>query len=572
MASRNERRRKARQRAATTTQLVIERREAGHDDPDATPLSLTRAAARIEKAAQSRQPKTKTSDIWDPEKTVPPPIPPEQLWSVFETNAFHASCINAKVADAVGRGWQIEPKDKKTDDVADELDAVTVTLEDLLEDVCPKLTFRQLCEQAARELDAIGWGGWEVLRDQDGVVTSDITGILPVPSYSIRAVKDSDDVFCIRRGDKKVFFKRFGFEPHVNCENGDIEGTGKGDVPEDKRANELILFKHYTPRTPWYGIPPWVSAMPAVAEFGAIREFNVSFFESGGQADRHFHVAAKNESDAEELAQEIKKQVEESRGEAHTTVITHGDESTNVTVTALAPKAAGTSGSARESNFRGGKEDLKEEIRVAHQVPPGRLGIAEGGALAGNANDSMDDDYRIGVVEPLQEIMEAEIRRTLFGDYGFADKVTGWKWSFEDRTQDDTEDEHDRAMQGRDKGVLSPNDAREKVGEERVDDPAMDRYYIAGNPISTDPAVTDVAELLRELRDALSAAVSDGGKTDPKVDALDDNDPGEVEQTPEQVAASEFTTDSLEDGGAKQPQQGRKRRRKSVVRVWQIRK
>lgn len=532
MASRNERRRRARQHAASG------RSEASHGDIGGA--TLIKSAERISKAAESRQPKTSPGEEWDPERHVPPPIPPDWLWSVFETNAYHSGAINAKVADAVGRGWKLVPEDPDEDGADADLPAVTRELADVFKAVCTKLTFRQLCEQATRELDAIGWGVWEVLRETDGMIDSEIVGILPVPAQTIRACKHSDDIFCLRRGEKKVYFKRFGFEPQVNARNGDIEGVGNvTEVPEDQRANELIVFSHYSPRSSYYGIPPWVSAMPAVAEFGAIREFNVSFFESGGQADRHIHVSAKEDSVAEELAGKVIQQLEDAAGMAHVTVVTHGSEDTNVEVTPLEPKTKAGTGSARESNFRGGKEDLKEEIRVAHQVPPGRLGMAEGGAMAGNANDSMDDDWRFGVVEPLQEILEAELERTIFGEHGFAEMLAGWNFEFEDKTQDDTQDEHDRAMQARDKGVLSPNDAREKTGEERLPDPAMDRYYIAGNPISTDPAVTDVTQILGELKDALNAAVQAGGKIDPNTDHPDQTDPGDVETAPDQVAASE---------------------------------
>jgi hypothetical protein len=206
-----------------------------------------------------------------------------------------------------------------------------------------------------------------------------------------------------------------------------------------------------------------------------------------------------------------------------------------LTVQSLTPKQPLN---GRDSEFRGGKQDLKEEIRIAHQVPPGRLGIAEGGAMAGNANDSMDDDYRYGVVEPLQDIIEAELERTLFGENGLVELIAGFSFEFEDKTQDDTQDEHDRAMEAVDKGVRSPNDAREATGQDRVEDPAMDRYYIEGQPISTDPGVSEVKQMLGELRDALQVAVKDPSRSKPD-ESLDDQPAGATETDDEQVYASE---------------------------------
>jgi capsid portal protein len=520
MATRNQRRRKARQQAIARSERE-RASESSHGD---------RMIAKLVKAADSRQPTNQDSNTWDPEKTIPPPLPPELLWSIFEQNAIHSGAINAKVADSVGRGWKLVAEDDTEDGASDDVDRLTRQLTDTLKTICTELTFTQLCQQAVRELDAIGWGAWEILRDKPGDTGSEIVGILPVPAMNVRAVKGTKDLFCVRRGDKKAYFKRFGVTDQFDYKTGDPLEDGGEDA-----ANELIVFKHYTPRSPFYGVPPWVSALPPVAEFGAIREFNVSFFESGGQADRLIHVASEDVTVADETKDAITKQLEDARGVAHVSIVVATDSDTEVNVESLTPKQPPN---GRESEFRGGKEDLKEEIRIAHQVPPGRLGIAAGGALAGNANDSMDDDYRYGVVEPLQDIIEAELERTLFGDTGF--EIPGYTFEFEDKTQDDTQDEHERAMSGREMGVLSPNDAREKIGEDRVEDPAMDRYYIDGNPISTDPGVSDVVAVLNELKAALQAAVKNPGQSEqPTPGEGTAQDAGDVETAEQNVAASE---------------------------------
>ncbi len=505
MASRNERRRRARQRATQS-------REASHGD---------RMMAVVVKAAESRQARVRTDTTWDPEKTVQPPIDPAKLWNIFELNAFHSGAINAKVADAVGRGWKLTPEDDTEDGTDSDVDAVKRKVEDTLKGVCTNLTWDQLCQQAVRELDAVGWGVWEILRDRDGDPKSDIVGILPVPAQSIRAVKDSDDVFCMKRGDKKVYFKRFGYDQPVSAKDGNVSEN----VPEDDRANELVIFKHYSPRSDYYGIPLWVSALPAIAELAAIREYNVSFFESGGQADRHVHVTAKDDQVAKTLADDIVKQLEDARGEAHVSLVTHGDSDTGVETTPLTPK--GTSGgSAQDRQFRGGREDLIEETLVAHQVPPYRVGIAKTGSLGGDVAEEMNETYQVGVVEPLQEIVEAELERTVFGDLGFGPLIAGYRYEFEDMTKDDEESTHDRVMEGVDRAVLSPNDAREAIGLDRVEDPALDRHYLGGEPISTDSAVTDVKQMLGELKDALNAAVGAAGS--PQASPDDENDQEDV--------------------------------------------
>lgn len=570
MASRNERRRRSRQRAAAAETQQIERREADHDDiVDATAVRIARRTRsergttqliirnadgdtepeRIEKAeAESRVPKKQAGALWDPDKIIQPPINPTALWTIYETNAIHSGAINAKVADSVGRGWQLTAKDQ-----ADDADASDITgeLTEVLREVCTDLTFAQLVRQAVTELEAIGWADWEILRENAGDITSPIIGILPVPAHTVRATKGNDNVFAIRRGEAIVYFKRFGYEPQVSYKTGAVDNTAEQkeeggpraeqivSVPEDECANELVHFKHYTPRSPWYGIPPWVAALPPIAEMTAMREFNVSYFESGGMADRHVHVSSKDDQVAKELADKIIQQLEDARGSAHTSVVTHSDAETEVEVNSLEPKS--TQARGKESAFLEGKESCTEEILTAHGVPPYRLAIAKVNSLGGNVADSMDDDYRYGTVEPLQEIVEAELDRTIFGAFGLADLIAGWEFSFNDKTPDDTSDEHERVTDDVQNGVQSPNDARKVKGLDPVEDPAMDEHYMNGQRI-TNMAGPDKspAALLAELKAALEAAIGAATGKSPADAELD----AETEIDPNDEADATYVTES----------------------------
>ena len=59
------------------------------------------------------------------------------------------------------------------------------------------------------------------------------------------------------------------------------DDVARGAVP----ANEMILFRRYSHASRRYGVPSWIPAVASVTELAAIREYNLSFYESGGLAD-----------------------------------------------------------------------------------------------------------------------------------------------------------------------------------------------------------------------------------------------------------------------------------------------
>src|SRR5206468_835045 len=94
------------------------------------------------------------------------------------------------------------------------------------------------------------------------------------------------------------------------------------ELPEDLVASELILFRYYTPRSLWYGVPRWVSSIATTAELSAIREFNVSWFASGGQVDYHMHFKAGSQDAALVMKEQVEQQVREHAGRGHTKLFT----------------------------------------------------------------------------------------------------------------------------------------------------------------------------------------------------------------------------------------------------------
>lgn len=486
MSSRNERRRRARQ---------AHQAQASHGD---------KMMAYVVKARESRQTAHQQDgfhDLYQYDKAVKPPLDLEALVRLSEESAIHAACIEAKVADSVGRGWGLEPEDDTEEGASTDHEQAERQLRDLLTGLCQDLTFDGMLRQMTRELLATGWGCWEVARDGN-----EIAALYPLPAHTLRATRD-EDVFVQIKGERKVYFARFGCEQDVDVETGE-----KGDIADEaRRGNEVLIVRSYSPRTPYYGIPAWVSAVPAIAEMASIREFNVSWFSSGGQSDRSIHVTSADATTAEKLATSVKEQLESGRGVGHTSLVTFGDDSTSLSISQLSQESG-----KRDGQFMRRREDLVKEILIAHQTPPYRVGWAEQGSLGGNAAKEMLDAYRFGTVEPLQELVEAKLNATLFGEMGLP--IPGMKFTLNDLTVDERAANAEVAVKAVDAAVATPNEARSMIGLPRVSSPEMDAVYYKGAAVSGQPPQSPdmVAEeqtakqfdALAELRDAISAALA----------------------------------------------------------------
>ncbi len=476
-------------------------------------LRAVRPAARMG-VSRSRAGRDPYRDEYLTGEVIEPPLPPEHLLALVEQNAIHAACIAAKAYDAVGRGWLLEPEVSGETGGAGEIgemgqlggqpniESLTADLRVRLEALTPDLSFSELLFQAAYEREAIGWSAWEVVRNADG----SIGALYPVPAHTIRATRDPE-LWCQGVGLKRRYFVTFGSERVVDPR------TGRDDpmLSPDERASELLLFRGYSPRSAEYGVPLWVAAAPAIVELAAIREYNISWFASGGMADRLLHVQAADPATAEAISAAIREQFQAAKGIGHTTVFSAGTPDVAIDVKLLSPAAEGR----RDGQFSQRREDLIREVLMAHAVPPYRIGWAELGGLGGNAAREMLRSYKQDAVQPIQTLIEDRLNQTLFGPKGL--DLRGVRWRFAPLSWDETELNLDLAVRAVEAGILSPNEGRTVLGLSPVDDPALNRHYRQGAPLdamtlreSSGSAGVDAVDnirLLQEFQRALEAAI-----------------------------------------------------------------
>jgi len=409
-----------------------------------------------------------------------PPYDPLRLLVLAETNEIHSAALDAAATDAVGRGWKFVAKHDEAD--PEERDAVM----SLLNELSPQYTFAELLYQAAWELRAVGWSAWEVVRDEAGRIGA----IYPMPAHTLRLSRDPD-VFVQHRGGQFRYFKRFGVEAALDPLTGRWAETGQD-------ASEVIYFSRYSSRTR-YGVPHWISCLPAIAEYNAIRDYSIAFFESSGTIGRMLVVQTQTPDAARRYVDEITRELQNAVTRYHSTLVLGLPPQVQTKVEQLSPDV-------REGSFLRRREELVKAILMAHNVPPYRIGWAALGSLGGSAAREMLRAYRLGVVEPLQTILESRLAKTLFGPRGL--NLRDWEWRLEDLDWEETELSLQVATQAVDSGLLSPNEGRVKLGLEPVEDPAMDAYYYRGTPMA-EPQVRQAVDVIKELRDALRVAVQD---------------------------------------------------------------
>jgi len=455
----------------------------GGKDPDGRVTVIKKAALELPESRQLRDPFT---TFYVQGIALEPPLPLDRMLNLTEENTLHSACLMAKATDACGRGWEFSPREGKE---ADEELVESTLPEELKEHVAgltPELTFSEMLYQAAWEMDSLGFAVWEVVRaDAAAGEFGEIEAIYPVPSHTIRASLDPRKWLQIRAGRIR-YFKKFGAKCTIDNEMGQVydwkkraDAARADELNVNQVASELIIFKTYTPRSLWYGVPKWVSAIATIAEMTAIREFNVSWFASGGQTDYAMHFKAETMKVALEMADQVKQQLKENAGRGHTLLITSGTAATDVAVNKLGELL-------REGHFRFRRGDLAKEVLIAHTVPPYRVGWAETGALGGSNAEEMLNAYRFGAIEPIQVVIEERLTQTLF-DSETGIKTGDFRFRLADLDLDDAA-ESDRVVKQVQFGIVTPNQGREALGLE-VDEerPEMDEYYYQGQPLGQAP-------------------------------------------------------------------------------------
>lgn len=223
---------------------------------------------------------------------LPPPYNPWTLVCAVEESDALPIGISAMAVNIGGFGYELEPLFPTEDpETGEPLKPPPEAIEErkrlalFLASANIELGFTGLLELVDRDVETIGWGTIEVLRNADG----QLAALEHLPAYSVRLGRLSAPVLCdmpfrhpetgevvvLRRWRRfrtyvqirdgvPVYFKQYGDPRRLNWKTGEYKDASsppfQAEGGNDMNATEVIFRRIYSPHTP-YGVPRWIGAM-----------------------------------------------------------------------------------------------------------------------------------------------------------------------------------------------------------------------------------------------------------------------------------------------------------------------
>ncbi len=169
---------------------------------------------------------------------------------------------------------------------------------------CVEQSFAELRQMTRQDIEAVGNGYWEVLRNADDRVTQ----FVYMPGFAVRLLPvgeqveiqlkildengNPDTVTRYRRfrrfiqligNNRVVFFKEFGDRRLMSAASGkyykDVQAMAAAEDGRAEVATEVKHFKIHSPKTP-YGVPRWIGALISVMGSRMAEEVNFAYFDN----------------------------------------------------------------------------------------------------------------------------------------------------------------------------------------------------------------------------------------------------------------------------------------------------
>lgn len=378
-------------------------------DKGVFPISVLKAEEKKKDEAESKQLEEQQLFL-DQNNLVPYPFEAANLLELKDNCSIFDACVKQIAKDVVGQGWKLELREGKSES-KQEQERILKFIESAGGD--RDETFEQALERAIIDWGCIGWWGWEVGRRKKGGKEKDqVFGFWHVPAQTLHVHKDHDKYAQVR-GDKKVWFKRFGLKEDIAAKDGkaiteaQMEEEKEEGAKEIVRANELIFYRNYYPQSDYYGAPNILSSLGAVLGLIGVRDYNLSFFENYGIPAALIILEGRWDKDtAKQISDFIDVEIKGSDN-AHKTMCIHPDKDSKFTYIKLGIEI-------KEGSFKLYRKGLQEEILVSYKMPPYRIGIAEVGALGGSTAGESTKIYAQSVIKPLEQTVEYLVTKKLF--------------------------------------------------------------------------------------------------------------------------------------------------------------
>ena len=225
---------------------------------------------------------------------IEPPYNLDWLARLPEHSNILGQCVEAMETNIDGFGFTLEPVfDFPEGD--EKAEAERKTIMHFFEFCNFERPYSQLRRRVRRDLEVLGNGYWEVIRDGKG----DIAWLEHIEGHTMRLMQldreytdvtymirddDSDELqeypsrkrfrrYVQIRDGRKVYFKEFGDPRLIDSYTGQVNDNT--EFP----ATEIIHFKLYCPYSS-YGVPRWIGNWLAVEGSRQAEEVNYEYFEN----------------------------------------------------------------------------------------------------------------------------------------------------------------------------------------------------------------------------------------------------------------------------------------------------
>lgn len=426
---------------------------------------------------------------------------PETLATISEINSYHARACHVKARDTAGHGWRLVGKGENP------REAIRDEIETFLTRQITPLTTTLYRHQL--DIEVVGHGGIEIVRE--GYLPTGRPRIIAhVPGHTLR-IHAKENRYAQRRDNRIRWFKRINYEMDVHKETG--AEYELGTLPPEQRAAELLWNASYSQRSDYYGIPDIIPALGAIHGDLARRDFNIAFFDNFGVPAYAVFITGDydpGEKDADgvtELERTIEMHFKEMAKNPHATLVlavpTMGGVNGGDVKIEFKPLAI----EIKDASFRLFRKDNRDEVISAHGVPPYRLGIAETGSLGGSTATESTEIYKMSVINPRQDTLEAMINQHLIWH---PDGFDAPEWTFVFNEIDLTDEERDVAAAKElfSMGALRIRDIIRIFGDrfgvkDDPDDTLLDQRYINGIPVTHPMPADQVEKALKQLQEKI---------------------------------------------------------------------
>lgn len=361
-------------------------------------------------------------------KIVDTPFPPLVMAAFMEVNETHFRCVKAKVTDAVGRTYILEPtvtlkgsdydSKKVTDEDKNVAEEEILEIKKFILNCNNILSFADVLDKVATDYEGVGWGAIEVIRSKDFKVRK----LNHIPASRIRVLEGWKGFVEDLGNGKVTHYQNFGekvsskekdllvdrlahYDPDehgpLNASSvrwsGIDKETGEPTTDFSKMANEVIWIPKVHPNTIYYGYSDVYPALGSLFSDVHIRDYTLQFFEHN-TVPRYAIIieGAKMAPDVINLINQFF--TTDIKSKAHKTlIIPVPAKGTEVKI-----RFEKLDAENKESSFQETRRNNAQAIMVAHGVSPAIIGVHEAASLGSGKGLSQAEIYKDRIVTPSQ--------------------------------------------------------------------------------------------------------------------------------------------------------------------------